>query len=193
MAANTGDSVLWFTYTRRIYASTTSGMTVHLSIKLKGGWDYIVLAGTKSASILSDYDGSSAIQIAYLINLYNPCARILFYMTWGRKNGDASNCAVYPPVCTYEGMDSLIYRSYMQNDCFRLCRSFAGWKSLEIHSPELSGHWIVCYRWKSSKCAGSYAAAPQFYRQLFKKDPVLLSYDFFKQSEALDILYHGIT
>ena len=35
-------------------------------------------------------------------------------MTWGRKNGDASNCSAYPPICTYEGMQQRLRESYME-------------------------------------------------------------------------------
>ena len=34
-------------------------------------------------------------------------------MTWGRENGDQSNCQSWPPVCTYEGMDDLLRERYM--------------------------------------------------------------------------------
>ena len=34
----------------------------------------------------------------------NPCTDPVFFMTWGRENGDSQNCAAYPPICTYEGM-----------------------------------------------------------------------------------------
>lgn len=47
-----------------------------------------------------------------VINFYNPCVETAFYMTWGRKNGDASNCSFWPPVCTYDGMDSLLNLRY---------------------------------------------------------------------------------
>ena len=47
-----------------------------------------------------------------LINKNNTCAETLFYMTWGRKNGDASNCPTLPIVCTYIGMDDAIKSRY---------------------------------------------------------------------------------
>ncbi|HNP98423.1 MAG TPA: PKD domain-containing protein [Bacteroidia bacterium] len=189
MAANTGDSVYYdshtpggFTLQQHLNDSTSIN-------KIKaGGWDYIVLQEQSQLPSFPDYDGLSAIQLAYLINLYNPCARILFYMTWGRKNGDASNCAVYPPVCTYEGMDSLIYRSYMQmtaSDYAEVSPVGRVWKYIRQNYPAIE---LYATDESHPSAAGSYAAACSFYCQLFKKDPVLLSYDFSLSSqEALDI------
>lgn len=99
-------------------------------------------------------------------------------MTWGRKNGDASNCATWPPVCTYHGMDSLLYERYAimaeSNDAL-LSPVGAVWHrirnlypALELYQPDES----------HPSEAGSYAAAVTFYAVLFRKDPTLSNYDF---------------
>ncbi len=44
----------------------------------------------------------------------NPFARIVFYSTWGRQNGDAQNCVNWPPVCTFKGMHQLLHDRYIQ-------------------------------------------------------------------------------
>ncbi|MBK9318567.1 MAG: hypothetical protein IPM91_06900 [Bacteroidetes bacterium] len=36
-----------------------------------------------------------------LIYVNDSCTETVFYMTWGRKYGDAGNCANWPPVCTF--------------------------------------------------------------------------------------------
>ena len=46
------------------------------------------------------------------IRQYNPCVRVVFYNTWGYKNGDAANCAFFSPLCTYLGMDSMLRIRY---------------------------------------------------------------------------------
>ena len=48
------------------------------------------------------------------IRANNPFAKIVFYMTWGRKDGDAQNCPNWPPVCTFKGMNQLLHDRYMQ-------------------------------------------------------------------------------
>lgn len=49
-----------------------------------------------------------------LIHDHDTCTQTMFMMTWGRKNGDAMNCASYPVVCTYAGMQGRLRESYMQ-------------------------------------------------------------------------------
>jgi hypothetical protein len=48
------------------------------------------------------------------IRANNPFAKIIFYMTWGRKDGDAQNCPSWPPVCTFKGMNQLLRDRYIQ-------------------------------------------------------------------------------
>lgn len=48
------------------------------------------------------------------IRANNPFAKIVFYMTWGRKDGDAQNCPNWPPVCTFKGMNQLLHDRYIQ-------------------------------------------------------------------------------
>lgn len=42
------------------------------------------------------------------------CIKVVFYMTWGRENGDAQNCASWPPVCKFGGMNELLRQRYVQ-------------------------------------------------------------------------------
>jgi PKD repeat protein len=102
----------------------------------------------------------------------------MFYMTWGRKNGDASNCAVWPPVCTYLGMDSLLRLRYIQMaeyDNGEISAVGAVWRYIRQNFPA-----IELYQADEShpSPAGSYAAACCFYSALFKKDPTLITFDF---------------
>ncbi|MCF8295725.1 MAG: SGNH/GDSL hydrolase family protein, partial [Bacteroidales bacterium] len=77
-------------------------------IKL-GGWDYVVLQEQSQLPSFPDFQVESEVfpyaqDLDSVINAFNECGETMFFMTWGRKNGDASNCANWPPVCTYEGM-----------------------------------------------------------------------------------------
>jgi PKD domain/Secretion system C-terminal sorting domain len=110
-----------------------------------------------------------------LIKLYNPCSKTIFYMTWGRKNGDASNCGTWPPVCTYNGMDSLLTLRYkMLADMNRGLISPVAvvWKYIRQNYPQ-----IELYDADEShpSLEGSYAAACCFYTIIFRKNPVLIS------------------
>ena len=117
-------------------------------------------------------------QLDSLIHLSSPCAQTVFYMTWGRKNGDAANCPDWPPVCTYAGMDSLLALRYLlMGDTNHATVSPVGavWKYLRQNNPG-----IELYQADEShpSAAGTYAAACCFYATLFKKNPELISYSF---------------
>lgn len=48
------------------------------------------------------------------IRKQDSCIEPVFYMTWGRKNGDKANCPNYKPLCTYAGMQRRLRASYME-------------------------------------------------------------------------------
>jgi hypothetical protein len=107
----------------------------------------------------------------------NPTAETVFYMTWGRKNGDASNCANFAPMCTYNGMDSLLRLRYIQmaNDNEALISPVgAVWRHIRQNYAA-----IELYQSDEShpSYAGSYAAACTFYTIFFRKNPTLITYD----------------
>ena len=80
-------------------------------------WDYVVLQA-QSQEPSFPYSQFSWQTLPYAIELVDsirslaPCAQPVFFRTWGRENGDQANCAVFPPLCTYEGMDSMLHRHY---------------------------------------------------------------------------------
>ena len=154
-----------------------------LSKIMLGEWDYVVLQEQSQRPSLPIADVEADVFpyahiLDSVIDEYNFCGRTMFYMTWGRENGDASNCNWWPPVCTYEGMDSLLHLRYMMmgldNDAavspvgalWRYIRS--EYPEIELYSPDQS----------HPSAAGSYAAACSFYTAIFKKNPELISYDY---------------
>ena len=76
-------------------------------------WNYVVLQaqsqepsfpyGQVNAQTLPYAD-----QLADTANQISSCSQALFFMTWGRENGDQNNCENWPSVCTYDGMDDLL-------------------------------------------------------------------------------------
>jgi Secretion system C-terminal sorting domain/PKD domain len=82
-------------------------------------WDYVILQEQSQlpsfppSQVATDvYPYADKLNDSILQN--NACTETLFFMTWGRQNGDASNCAFYPPLCTYNGMQMRLRSSYMQ-------------------------------------------------------------------------------
>jgi hypothetical protein len=113
-----------------------------------------------------------------LINAQNAHAETLFYRTWGRKNGDAANCATWPPVCTYNGMDSLLHARYMtmaSSTHAVVSPVGAVWKYIRQHYPT-----IELYQADEShpSAAGSYAAACCFYTTIFRRNPLSVPYNY---------------
>jgi hypothetical protein len=158
-----------------------------------GNWDFVVLQEqSQLPSFPINQVESSVFPYARildsLVNVNNNCAETVFYMTWGRKFGDASNCANFAPLCTYEGMDSMLYLRYMMmadsNDAI-VSPVGAVWRSIRQNYPL-----IDLYQSDNShpSLAGSYAAACSFYATIFRKDPTLITNNYgLSATDALNI------
>ena len=182
-AASAGDSLIFDNNTPGGY--TLQGHTTNVSSLEKislGNWDYVVLQEQSQLPSFSDPEVEAAVfpyakKLDSIINAENPCAETVFYMTWGRKNGDAANCVNWPPVCTYNGMDSLLnkrYRIMADDNNGILSPVGAVWKYIRQNYPL-----IELYQSDEShpSIAGSYAAACCFYTALFRKDPTLITFN----------------
>lgn len=145
-------------------------------------WDYVVLQGQSQETSFSPAQMQTevfpyAASLCNSIRAANECAQPMFYMTWGRKYGDQSNCATLPWVCTYEGMDDAIRESYTYMSAVNfseLSPVGAVWRALRTNHPE-----IELYSSDNShpSVAGSYAAACAFYTLIYKKDPTTITWN----------------
>ncbi|CAI8700372.1 T9SS type A sorting domain-containing protein [Chryseobacterium sp. IT-36CA2] len=148
----------------------------------QGNWDYVVLQEQSQLPSFPDFQVQNqmypyALQLSNLIKTSNPCGNIIFYMTWGRKNGDAANCPNIPATCTYQSMDHQIYSRYME-----MAAANEGivspvgkvWRTIREQNPA-----IELYDQDESHPSyiGSMAAAYTFYTILFKKDPSLIPFN----------------
>lgn len=144
-------------------------------------WDVVVLQEQSQRPAFSPAQVASdtypyAKFLDSVIRDNNSCTETMFYMTWGRKNGDASNCSFYPPICTYEGMQQRLRESYMQ-----MAQNYNGivapvgavWKmvrdsvsSIELYTPDES----------HPSVNGAYLAACVFYASIFHRSPYGSSY-----------------
>lgn len=142
-------------------------------------WDYVVLQGQSQESITgnSNFNSGGRTLNSQIRNIL-PCATPMLYMTWGRENGDASNCLSYPVMCTYEGMDSTIRNNYLALAALikvEVSPVSVVWKYLRQNHSNIQ---LYSSDGSHPSSAGSYAAACCFYATIFKKDPSLVSYDF---------------
>ncbi|SDJ66785.1 PKD domain-containing protein [Chryseobacterium jejuense] len=149
---------------------------------MQGNWDYVVLQEQSQLPSLTDQQVQTqvypyAAQLSDFVKNTNGCGNVIFYMTWGRKNGDASRCSVQPSVCTYEGMDDLISKHYiemaMDNEAI-LSPVGKVWRAIRELDPALE-----LYNLDESHPSyiGSMVAAYTFYTVIFKKDPTLAPYN----------------
>ena len=144
-------------------------------------WDFVILQEQSQKPSFSPAQVATdvypyAYQLNNTIKANHSCTETVFYMTWGRKNGDASNCASYPPICSYLGMQQRLRESYMQMaDSNNATVSPVGvaWKTvrdsfplIELYNPDESHPSIQ----------GSYLAACVFYATLYQKSPIGSTY-----------------
>jgi hypothetical protein len=148
-----------------------------------GNWDYVILQEqSQIPSFPIEQVEIDCFPFAAILNdsilANNPCAETMFYMTWGRENGDAQNCGFWPPVCTYEGMDDLLYERYMLlGEMNQAVVSPVGavWRYLRTNHPELE---LYASDGSHPSPLGSYAAAVCMYTAIFRNDPLNAIFDY---------------
>ena len=157
-------------------------------------WDVCVLQDQSQLPSFPDGDlryyhfWENAAQLVNEFYSRFPEGEVMFYMTWGRKNGDAANAQFFPPLGTYEGMDSMLFMRYMMlRDSNDASVSPVGrlWHYLRDNNPD-----IELYSGDEShpSLAGSYAAACSFYTMLFEDDPMHITSDEGVDPREADII-----
>jgi len=178
VAHSMGDSV-------RHDQSTPGGYTFQMHCRdsvsrakiAEADWDYVVL---QEQSQLPSWPPDSVQLLVYpyadtlnmLVKNNDSCSVTLFFMTWGRQNGDADNCPWYPPVCTYDGMQARLRESYLEmGQLFSAEVSPVGiaWQhtrslfsAIELYASDGSHPSIY----------GSYLAACVFFGAIFHQSPI---------------------
>jgi len=194
LAVSAGDNLSFDSNTPGGY--TFSGHSTNATSLQKiqaGNWDFVVL---QEQSQLPSFPIGQVQTACFpyatildsIIREYNSCAETMFYMTWGRETGDAQNCASWPPVCTYNGMDSLLRLRYEQmaiDNQAILSPVGALWHYIRQNNPLLQ---LYASDGSHPNAAGSYAAACSFYSTIFRKDPTLITDNYgLSATDALTI------
>jgi gliding motility-associated-like protein len=164
-----------------------------LNLINNGGWDYVVLQEFSQypSEPLSWVEQNVYPYAQYLDNLINnssPNAETIFYMTWGRRDGDADRCSRLPEVCTYIGMDNLTRERYMyMAEANHAIVSPVGavWRYIRENYPSIN---LYDPDGSHPSEAGSYAAACCFYTTIFRKDPTQITYNFTLNSSDANII-----
>ena len=106
------------------------------------------------------------------------CTEPVFFMTWGRREGDQNNCQFYPPICTFEGMNARLRESYTEmaaDNEATVAPCGAAWQQLKLENPTF---WNGLYTGDGSHTSawGTYLNACIFYATMFRESPVGLNY-----------------
>ena len=145
----------------------------------EGGWDYVVMQEQSQLPAFPDWQVAEqcmpyAKQLAEAIYEANPDGEAMFYMTWGRRDGDQQNASIFPPLGTYQGMDSLLYLRYMLmkmrydasvSPVGRLWHYLRDNTTIELYQADGSHPTL----------AGSYAAACAFYTMIWHETPLAIT------------------
>ena len=157
-------------------------------------WDYVVLQAQSQepswpiSQIESDVF-PYAKQLSDSIKKNNPCTEILFFSTWGRKNGDSGNCAGWPPVCTFEGMNdrlSVGYYTMAQENNASIAPVGHAWK-VAIEDNLFNDIDLYSGDGSHPSVYGTYLTACVFYQSIFR-EPVENA-DFYSSIDEVEALY----
>lgn len=174
IAVSLGDQVTFDSHTPggTTFASHAGNATVYAKINDRP-WDFVVLQAQSQEPSFSDAQVDAqtlpfAIQLADSIYANNFCSETLFYMTWGRENGDPQ----WAPISTFEGMNGRLRNAYM-----RFADSVEGavapvgsaWRHIRDTDPSIN---LYAGDGSHPSYAGSYLAACTFYASVFRKSPV---------------------
>jgi len=140
-------------------------------------WDVVVLQGQSQEPSFDDAQVNTetipyAKQLADSVYAINPCSNVLYYMTWGRENGDPQ----WAPIATFSGMNERLYNAYMRmadSTDAMVAAVGAVWKYVRDNHPTIQ---LYAGDGSHPSLAGSYLAACTFYTSLFQAPTLGASY-----------------
>jgi hypothetical protein len=177
-----GDSIIYDSYTPGGYTLENHWNSLTSQSKInQQPWDYVVLqAQSQEPSLDSTFVANWVLPYAdaldSIIHLNDSCTQTVFYMTWGRKNGDAQNCPTYPWVCTYQGMQDALRSRYLQmgyDNGAMVAPCGEAWRDVIATSPAFD---LYVADESHPSLHGSYLNACVFYASIFRTTPVGLPY-----------------
>ncbi|ASS49667.1 MAG: hypothetical protein CHH17_13210 [Candidatus Fluviicola riflensis] len=132
-------------------------------------WDVVVLqAQSQEPSFPDDQVDTGTVpfakQLADSVAAINPCSNVMYYMTWGRENGDPQ----WAPISTFAGMNDRLYNAYMRMaDTTESMVAAVGatWKYVRDNYPAIQ---LYVADGSHPSVAGSYLVACTFYTSLFQ-------------------------
>jgi len=173
--------------------SSSLGKTVVVDSKLNGGytfqshandpvtyqkmnsaeWDYVVLQAQSQEPSFPYAQVNSqtlpyAVQLADSAQTTSECSQALFFMTWGRENGDPQ----WDSINTFDKMNFRLRNAYLRfadSSDASVAPVGVAWKYVRDNHPTIS---LYAGDGSHPKPAGSYLAACTFYTSIFHESPV---------------------
>lgn len=184
LALSLDDSIYYDSYAPGGYRLMNHATDATTLAKIsKEDWDFVVIqAQSQEPSWRPSQVATEVLPYATILNdsikSNNACTETIFYMTWGRKNGDQQNCPTWPPVCTFTGMQERLMTGYVamaeQNNA-TLAPVGLAWKEAMDNDPDSL---INLFSQDNShpSVAGTYLTACVMYATLFQKSPLGAKY-----------------
>ncbi|MEM7038673.1 MAG: PKD domain-containing protein [Bacteroidota bacterium] len=176
-----------------------------LSRIAQDNWDYVIM---QEQSQIPSFPQGQVQQICYphaatlcdSIRSNDPCSEPLFFMTWGRENGDAQNCPNWPPVCTFLGMAGQLRMSYLNMANWNnatVAPAGVAWVEARNRDPQIS---LYTGDGSHPNYTGSYLTACVFYATMYRKAPTALNFygsldtatATFLQTVAEDVVFDSL-
>ncbi len=137
-------------------------------------WDYVVLQEQSQRPAFAeqqvqDETIAPAMMLVAMIRRAHRSSKVVFYETWGRKNGDQDNCKSLPDICTYDGQQKRLDESYAlmaQLSGSLLVPVGEAWAKVRAAHPEIE---LYAGDGVHPSPQGTYLAACVFYATLFHK------------------------
>jgi hypothetical protein len=134
-------------------------------------WDFVVMQEQSQLGALP-VDATTtelgALSLMADIEANFECTYPVFYMTWGRENGDPQNCGAFPFMCTYDGMQQALRNNYVAlanwNDAWTAPVGVA-WKNVRDTQAPID---LYVADGSHPTMEGTYLAACVFYCTLFQ-------------------------
>ena len=144
-------------------------------------WDFVILQnqsqvpGWKPADVTT-LSLPHAETLVNAIQANNAATQIIYFVTWGRENGDAGNCSYYPTVCTFSGHTSALlegYGIYQASTGGKLAVAGPAWKAVvdDASAPFDSGE-LWSGDGSHPDLLGSYLTASVLFTAMFSETPL---------------------
>lgn len=160
-------------------------------------WDYVVLQnqsqvpGLKPKHVVPK-SLPNAIDLTKIIHANNASTQIVYFVTWGRKNGDAMNCRYYPKVCDFSGHTDALsqgYGIYQSSTGGVLAEVGQSWLTV-INDISASDSFKELWNSDDSHPTyrGTYLAANTIYASIFNESTIGI--EFYGSLKRIDAVYY---